>query len=95
MSYRTFSWQYSELYYNEIYTMLYRNILRIVFKGLIPFLLLLFANVRLIWVAKKLKHLLPQSTRIEKLKCVLNLFFVDWKTDAPWFCYCDVGISET
>ena len=74
MSYRTFSWQYSELYYNEIYTMLYRNILLIVFKGLIPFLLLLFANVRLIWVAKKLKHLLPQSTRIEKLKCVLNLF---------------------
>ena len=67
---RTVSWKYTALNSNDVYTLVHKNILRIIFKGVFPFFTLLFANIRLIWMARKLKMKLPQSRRIGKLKYV-------------------------
>ena len=65
---RTTSWPYTDLASNEMYILVYRNILRILFRGLLPFIALVIANVRLLWIVRCLKKMLPYSEQIAKLK---------------------------
>ena len=65
---RTAKWMYTELNFNETYILVYKNICRVIFRGILPFLTLLFANYKLIVAARNLKKMLPESARLKSFR---------------------------
>jgi hypothetical protein len=87
---RTSNWRFTELRNNKSYILVYKNICRVIFRGILPFLTLLFANYKLIVAARNLKKMLPDAARIKsfRIKQAHGLIVIVTVNFVNFFLYC-------
>ena len=87
---RTINWKYTDLHFNETFKLWYKNICRVIFRGILPFFILLFANYKLILAAKNMRKYFSGSRRYKsfEVRQAHSLIVIVTVNFVNFFLYC-------